>query len=216
MRISFIGMSGSGKSSWSRRFSEHGFTRFCCDEMIARKLARELRRTDGTLMALGTWMGWPDETGYSEREARYLHCEMEVLAEICDYLADPGNDGKQRIVVDTTGSVVYAGEDLLERLRRRTVVVHLSTPPEIREQMLSAYLRTMRPVLWRDHFTRHAHETREQALARGYPALLASREQLYGRAAHITIDHRTHAREGLPVTALLEEIRDRWKRIGRH
>jgi dephospho-CoA kinase len=31
-RLSLIGMSGSGKSSWSMKLSEIEFKRFCCDQ----------------------------------------------------------------------------------------------------------------------------------------------------------------------------------------
>ncbi len=92
MRLSLIGMSGSGKSHWSMRLAEIGFHRFCCDEMIARNLSAELTRADGTVMALGEWMGFPYEPHYKEREARYLTYEVRVLDEILGYLADSARD----------------------------------------------------------------------------------------------------------------------------
>jgi len=66
MRLSLIGMSGSGKSSWSIKLSELGFKRFCCDDMITEKLDRDLTRPDGTCMKLGEWMGFPYEPHYEE------------------------------------------------------------------------------------------------------------------------------------------------------
>ena len=82
MRLSLIGMSGSGKSHWSIRLAELGFRRFCCDEMIARRLSAELHKADGRAMDLGEWMGFPYEPNYKKREARYLVYEIEALHEI--------------------------------------------------------------------------------------------------------------------------------------
>jgi len=73
MRLSLIGMSGSGKSSWSIKLSELGFKRFCCDDMITEKLDRDLTRPDGTCMKLGEWMGFPYEPHYEEYRKRHLY-----------------------------------------------------------------------------------------------------------------------------------------------
>ena len=136
MRLSLIGMSGSGKSHWSIRLAESGFHRFCCDEMIAGNLSAELTRADGTVMDLGEWMGFPYEPSYKEREARYLTHEIKVLDEILRYVADSARDPGENIIVDTTGSVIYTGETVLEKLCLHTTVVHFSTPPEVHKRML--------------------------------------------------------------------------------
>jgi len=72
MRLSLIGMAGSGKSYWSRKLAEHGFRRFCCDDMIEAKLAPELTRSDGTMMKVAEWMGFPYGPHYQECESQYL------------------------------------------------------------------------------------------------------------------------------------------------
>jgi shikimate kinase len=204
MHLSLIGMSGSGKSYWSAKLTERGFRRFCCDDMIADKLAPALSRRDGTAMDLGEWMGFPYEPRYKEREAKYLACEIAVIGEILDYLC--GNKPEEKVVVDTTGSVIYAGEDILGRLRSTTLVVHLATPPEIKEKMLQVYADHPRPVLWRDIFSKQQKETNEEALGRCYPLLLSSRERLYGKHAHVAIDYYLRRREGFGVKDLLGEI----------
>ena len=206
MRLSLIGMSGSGKSSWSIKLSESGFKRFCCDDMITEKLARDLTRPDGTVMQLGEWMGFPYEPEYKKRESKYLSCEINVLTEIVESLESSDIPNEQNIVVDTTGSVVYAGEALLKRLCECTTVVHLSTPPEAQKQMLTSYLKNKRPVLWRGLFEKKPEETDETALARCYPALLSSRESLYGRVSAVTIDYDTLNHEGFTVNDFLGEI----------
>ena len=204
MHLSLIGMSRSGKSHWSTKLVERGFRRFCCDDLISDKLAPELSRGDGTAMDLGEWMGFPYESQYKERESKYLACEIAVLGEIFDYLC--GSKPEEKVVVDTTGSIIYAGGDILGRLRSTTIVVHLATPPEIKEKMLQVYVDQPRPVLWRDIFSKQQGETNEEALARSYPLLLSSRERLYGKHAHVTIDYYLRRREGFGVKDLLGEI----------
>ncbi|MDY6989872.1 MAG: hypothetical protein SWQ30_17660 [Thermodesulfobacteriota bacterium] len=205
-RLALIGMSGSGKSIWSMKLSEHGFRRFCCDDMIAHKLVSELTRPDATVMGLGEWMGFPYEPSYRARESRYLACEIEVLNEILEHIERLHHGGKEKIVVDTTGSAIYAGEDLLARLGQCSTVVHLSTPPEVQELALKTYLANRRPVLWRDLFSKEPGESNRAALARCYPRLLAAREQLYKHYADVTIDYYTLNEQGFGVRAFLDKV----------
>jgi len=189
MRLSLIGMAGSGKSYWSRKLSRQGFTRFCCDDMIADKLALELKRPDGKTMSVSEWMGFPYEPHYAERESRYLAYEIEVMNEILEYLKHPENIGEENIVIDTTGSVIYAGHKILIELQRLTRVVHLETPPEVQDQLLKAYISKPHPMLWQNTFNKKPHESKKQALIRCYPRLFSSRQKLYERYADVTLNY---------------------------
>jgi shikimate kinase len=209
MRLSLIGMSGSGKSYWSARLAECGFRHFCCDALIAARLAPELIRLDESRITMGEWMGFPYESHYADREARYLACEVAVLEGILARLEREAGDPQEDVVVDTTGSVIYAGEALLGKLRRHTTVVHMATPPEVQERMLQKYLANKRPVLWQGMFHRNPGETNEAALARCYPALLTSRERLYERLAGVTVGYDEQHREGFGVNDLLQIIVER-------
>lgn len=206
MRLSLIGMAGSGKSYWTVKLVEHGFRRFCCDDLIAAKLNPELTRPDGTTMELGQWMGFPYEPQYRERESRYLACEIEVLTEILDYIESRKDNPHEKIVVDTTGSVIYTGEGILRKLRRYTRVIYLSIPPEVRERLLRAYVSNPHPMLWRNVFSKEPGETEEEALARCYPRLVVSRQRLYERYADVTIDYYRRSEEGFGVSDLLHEV----------
>ncbi len=206
MRLSFVGMSGSGKSYWSARLAQQGYRHFCCDALITARLAPELIRPDESRMTLGEWMGFPYQPQYAEREARYLACEVAVLEEILACIEREASGCEGNVVVDTTGSVIYTGEALLSKLRQRTTVVHMATPPEIQEHMLELYLANMRPVLWQGMFEKRPGETNETALARCYPRLLSSRERLYERLADVTVGYDERGREGFGVGDLLEII----------
>ncbi len=205
MRLSLIGMSGTGKSHWSKMLAECGFKCFCCDDLITERIGPALAGADGVMRDLGAWMGFPFDDGYEEREARYLELEIEVLSEVVEYLK--GGDARDReVVVDTTGSVIYTGEGLLEELRRQTTIIHFSTSPEIREKMLEAYLVNRRPVLWRDMFSRKRGESNRQALARCYVDLLIDRERRYESLADVTIDYSTRARPGFGLPDFLDLV----------
>lgn len=206
MHLSLIGMSGCGKTHWSEELARQGFKRFCCDDLITKKLVALLTRPDGTTMDLGEWMGFPYESRYEDHEAKYLDCETEVLRDILEYLESNTDDAQKNVIVDTTGSVIYTGDQLIERLRKATTVVYLATPPEVQAQMLQKYLRNQRPVLWRGMFTVRPGETNEEALARCYPALLAAREKHYARCAAVTIDYHVHNQEGFQIEDLMRLV----------
>ena len=188
------------------KLSEQGFRRLCCDDMIAHKLAPELTRPDGTVMELGHWMGFPYEPQHTVRASRYLACEKEALKGILEHVESLGHGFKEDIVIDTTGSVIYAGEDLLARLKQCAIIVHLSTPPEVQELILKAYLTNRRPVLWRDLFAKETGEGNRAALERCYPRLLATRERLYRHYADVTVDYYTVNRKGFGVSDLLGQV----------
>lgn len=204
MRLSLIGMSGSGKSHWSKKLGDKGFQRFCCDDLICRKLDAQLRLPDGRIRDLGDWMGRPYDAGYPERERKYLALEIEVLEEIIHYLES--GDAPDDVVVDTTGSVIYAGEEILGRLRALTTIVHFKTPPEVQEIMLQSYLKNRRPVLWQGMFQKMPGETDEEALARCYALLLSSREKIYARNAHVSVDYDQRRSDGYTIDDFLETV----------
>ena len=205
-KLSLIGMSGSGKSQWSLGLAEKGFTRFCCDDMIAARLTSDLVQPDGIFMEMGRWMGFPYQARYKEREEKYLAMEIEVLGQIVDEFENRGETLGENVVVDTTGSVIYAGDALLARLRRYTTVVHFAVPAAIQSQMLQAYMASPRPVLWRGLFERSPGESAEAALTRCYGKLLASREALYRKHADVTLDYHLRSREDFTVSDLLKAV----------
>jgi len=207
MRLSLIGMAGTGKSYWSMQLTRRGFRRFCCDDMIAQKLAPELARPDGSAMDMGEWMGFPYQPQYKERESKYLALEVEVLTGIIERLERDAGVPDEDLVIDTTGSVVYTGEAILGKLVALTKVVHLSTPPEVRRKMLGAYLSRPGPMLWRDLFSIKPGETIDQALTRSYTRLLLTREARYRCYAHVTVDYAKRHGEDFGVDAFLAMVK---------
>lgn len=207
MRVSLIGMAGSGKSYWSKRLAEHGFTRFCCDELIAERLAPELAGSGNRPLTMGEWMGFPYETGYEEREARYLALETEVVAGIITYLEGHEDNPDENIVVDTTGSVIYTGNENLEKLRLHTTMVYLAISAQVRQQLLRDYIANPHPMLWRGVFRKEPHETNRESLARCYPTLVREREREYEQLSEVTIDYHRRREKGFGVHDFLNAVR---------
>lgn len=204
MRIALIGMAGAGKSTWSSRFQARGFLRLDCDRMIAERLSSSLRCADDLIAALGSWMGLPWEPEYEDRAAQYQQREVDVMQEVLASLATTPTP--KDVVVDTAGSVIYTGSSVLQELARQTTVVHLETPPEIREHMLVAFLERPGPVLWQGMFQKAAGESEIQALTRCYPLLLADREKRYRALAHVSLPHDFHQRDARGVSDFLARI----------
>ena len=206
MRISLIGMAGSGKSYWSKKLVKQGFKRFCCDDLIEKKLADKFAGPYTTKMNPGKWMGFPYEPGYKKRESLYLAFEREVVSKTIEYLENSENNSMEDIVVDTTGSVIYTGKEILGKLRKNTTIVYLTIPIEVRHALLKAYVSNPHPMLWRDIFQKGPNDTVEEALAQCYPLLVQARERLYEQYSDIAIDYYKRRKKGFEAIDLINEI----------
>jgi hypothetical protein len=178
-------MSGSGKSYWSNRLALAGYASICCDTRIEERLRARLENGGYSgIRGVATWMGWPDSPTYAQREAEYLAEEIKTLDEA---LTELEKDRSRELILDTTGSVIYTGNNLLLRLRRQTTIVYLAATPEEQQLLITRYLSDPKPVLWRGAFQPKKGETPRETVARCYPTLIAARRQSYEALAHCTI-----------------------------
>lgn len=192
LRLALVGMSGAGKTFWTRCLAEGGTPAISCDDRIEEKLAPRLKAGGFTgINGVAAWMGWPDAATYAEREAQYLAEETAALDEILNGLE---KNREQSLVLDTTGSVIYTGNHLMHRLRKLMTVVYLAASDAEQQLLMERYLSDPKPVLWRGAFQARAGETPRDTVARCYPHLMAARRQSYAAIAHVT----------LPVAALRE------------
>jgi hypothetical protein len=185
LRLALIGMSGAGKTFWTKKLAADDWTAISCDDRIEEKLASRLSAGGYSgINGVAAWMGWPDSPKYAEREAQYLEEEIHTLGEA---LAGVERDSDKSLVLDTTGSVIYVGNNLLLRLRRRMTVVHLAASEREQQLLIERYLSDPKPVLWRGAFRPRHGESPQETVARCYPALMAARRQSYEALAHCTL-----------------------------
>jgi shikimate kinase len=183
--LAFVGMSGTGKTFWSRRLADGGRHVVCCDDMIARQLAEHLPNGDSAgINDLAAWMGWPDSASYAERESQYLAEEIGALDEV---LTSVERHPEKSLILDTTGSVIYTGNNLLLRMRRDLTVVYFAASRSEERLLIERYLSDPKPVLWRGAFHAKPGELPKDTVARCYPALIAARRQSYEVLAHATL-----------------------------
>jgi shikimate kinase len=212
IKLSFIGMSGAGKSHWTRKLAAAGFRTISIDDRIEERLASDLNA--GGYRGIGgvaAWMGWPDQPEYRDREQKYLASEIESMRAAMDEVEASGEDG---VVLDTTGSVVYTGEEICRRLHQLTTVVYLAASPAEEDTLIARYLSDPKPVLWGDQFSQRPGESAKDAIARCYPQLIAHRKQLYERFAHLIVP-MARLREAAPDARGFLEILDSQARPAR-
>lgn len=208
LRVALIGMSGSGKTFWAKRLAESGRPSVSCDDRIEQRLRSRLAvgGNAGT-NGVAAWMGWPDSDTYLERESQYLAEEIAALDEL---LTELERDSSRELVVDTTGSVIYTGNNLLMRLRRQMTVVYLAASPAEQQLLIERYLTDPKPVLWRGAFQPRKGETPHETVARCYPALITARRQSYQALAHCTLPvaelRETSGDASLDAAAFLDKI----------
>jgi hypothetical protein len=185
LRLALIGMSGAGKSYWTKRLASLGFPAISCDDQIEARLASVLQEGGFSgINGVAAWMGWPDRSTYAEREAQYL---AEETATLDDVLTALGKNPSSELILDTTGSVIYCGNHLLHRLRRQMAIVYLAASADEQQLLIRRYLEDPKPVLWRGAFQPRPGETPRDTVARCYPALISARRQSYEALAHCTV-----------------------------
>ena len=185
LRLALIGMSGSGKTFWTKRLAEAGRPSISCDDQIEQRLVPRLAVGGfAGINGVAAWMGWPDSPTYAGREADYLAEEIHTLDEVLTGLE---RNRRQALILDTTGSVIYAGNNLLMRLRRQMTVVYLAASAAEQQLLTERYLTDPKPVLWRGAFWPRPGEAPRETVARCYPALIAARRQSYQALAHCTL-----------------------------
>ena len=210
LRLALIGMSGAGKTFWTKKLAAAEYPSVSCDDRIEQKLAPRLAAGEyAGINGVAAWMGWPDSATYTERESEYLAEEIHTLDEI---LTELEKWPEKSMVLDTTGSVIYTGNNLLMRLRRQMTIVHLAASVEEQQLLIERYLSDPKPVLWRGAFQPKGGEKPRETVARCYPALIAARRQSYEALAHCTLQVAELRDGSLDAAAFLKMVQDKTER----
>lgn len=189
MIITLLGMSGVGKTYWSKQLESLGFKRICCDDLIGEQLG---------IAGIGNvadWMGQPYTEGYNERQQRYLDIERLVMESI---LSEIKLTPEKKLVIDTTGSVIYTGDDICQRLQTSTTTVYIKLDQSHYAAMLQRYLADPKPVVWGQHY----HEP----ISESYPELLEYRAAQYARYSTITLLYTITSQPSFTVNDFLNAI----------
>jgi shikimate kinase len=175
-RLSFVGMSNAGKSYRSKVLArENDFLWYQVDEEIQKALGF------ADMGQISTWLGYPSDPTYAEREATYLSLENQFTKQ-----AAQRTNGKN-LVFDTTGSVIHLLPETVKVLKENCLVVHLDVGEHSLDAMVEKFFMEPKPVAWCGNFSQEAGESAEDALRRSYPALLRWRLEQYRALAHLTI-----------------------------
>jgi shikimate kinase len=206
LRLALIGMSGAGKTFWTKKLAAYGCATVSCDDRIERGLASRLAAGGYTgINGVAAWMGWPDGPDYADREAQYLSEEIHVLDEV---LGDLERERNRSLVLDTTGSVIYTDNNLLYRLRKQMTVVYLAASDAERQLLVERYLHDPKPVLWRGAFVPRKGEAPRDTVARCYPALIDARRRSYQALAHVTLQVSELRDPGMDAQKFLALVRE--------
>lgn len=181
-----FGMSGSGKTHWSRALShKYEYTHFEFDELIGKSpdLAGLIKDFPGrdTAEKLGNYFGMPWSKGFEAKEKVYLNLEKKFMSE-----SQPIGS-----ILDLTGSCIYHPTEM-EAIKSTGLAIYLETSPQKQKEMLEIFLSNPKPVCWKGVFQKQDGEANGDALARCYPLLLAHRAGLYRRFADVTIPYAVH------------------------
>lgn len=208
MKLSFIGMSGVGKSYWAKQLAQAGWYHLDCDAMIAVRMSEVIcvGPDEEPVHALGQWMGMPWTDRFVDRESQYLKLEQKVTSTAIKAADDRTQDTIDKVVIDTTGSVIYTGQAVLESLKQSTRVVYFDVPDDVCQRMVDLYLTEPKPVLWQGGYRPTPGEPRPDALARCYAWLLQDRNRQYRELADVVIDYHKVRQPGFGVEQLLELI----------
>ncbi len=207
LRLALVGMSGTGKTFWTKKLAASGHPAISCDDRIEERLAPKLAAGgyEG-INGVARWMGWPDSATYAEREAEYLAEEIRTLDEV---LTELEQHPEESLVLDTTGSVIYTGNNLLMRLRRRMTIVYLAASAEQQQVLIERYLNDPKPVLWRGAFRAKPGESPRETVSRCYPALIEARRRSYEALAHCTLPVAALRDASLDADAFLKMIQSK-------
>lgn len=165
--VALVGMSNIGKSFTAMRLA----AKFNFDQVEVDKLIWEQSGHDD-MGALAEWLGQPYSDGYAEREKHLVSLEASATQSAMDCESE-------NPLLDTTGSVIYAGEAVLRTLRSRFYVVHIEASDGDLERLMALYFNHPKPLVWAEHFEAQDGKSNQESILECYPSLLDARENAY-------------------------------------
>ena len=171
LKIALIGMSNVGKSYTATRLAEHyEFSLIEVDKLIRTDMGHE------SMKDFAEWQGQPFTSGYAEREE--ISIEKETIA-----TKSAISSKKSNTLIDTTGSVIYVKEDVLEELVNNFYVVYIQVHESHIERLKNDYFSNPKPLIWNNHYRKINTKSLIESLFACYPELLEARRKAYENIA---------------------------------
>lgn len=204
MILALIGMSGIGKTFWSKKLESIGFTRFCCDDLIEQELREEriVIPEQGT-QALSNWLGQPYEKDYDKKSLKYLSLETKVLEKI--FLTLKKNYKLKNIIIDTTGSIVHLDEKIIIKLKKIARIVYLDTPNYAFRTMYKQHKENPKPIIWGPYYGMNNRKN-PSFFFNSYARLLQYRHKKYMEYADLLLGYKFHHNNQITPNDFIHKI----------
>ena len=195
--VTLLGMSGAGKTYFSQRLAEWGWTHYSNDLEIAKRLGIEVTVDD--LSALSKFIGQvgDEEQGgmalveFKRRQQMYIDAEMDVLANMGASVTDAP------FVNDSTGSFCEVPDEaLIADVAGESTLVYIETDEDSHAEVIARAVQYPKPLYfppalfdgWLDEYCAQEGVSAEAMEPNGFsawvfPKLFASRLPKYERLA---------------------------------
>lgn len=156
--ITFIGMSGVGKSFTSQKLSEWGWYRYSCDETIGADLLHKDDLTEDELMdAMQTLVGKLGnvEKGglplfeFKKRQAAYYHGECRALLFLHRHIRKAEEEGYDVFIHDSTGSFCEIEDPIvLESVAELSQICYIEASKKHIEEVIERAVTDPKPLFY--------------------------------------------------------------------
>ena len=195
LKVAFIGMSNIGKSYTAMRLAtKYEFSLIEVDKIIWENLGHD------SMDAFAEWQGHPYTDGYNNRERQSISLETQATRKA---LSTP----KRNPIIDTTGSVIYAGKDVLKTLNDDYYVVYIEAMEEHIERLKVQYFKQPKPLIWAGHYEKIDGKSETESILECYPKLLASRGRAYASHADVTLPSTMILNADVTIEDIFEAVR---------
>ena len=175
LKLAFIGMSNIGKSYTAMRLAtKYDFNLIEVDKIIWENLGHD------SMDAFAKWQGHPYSEGYAEREKHSIALETKATREALQIT-------QRNPIIDTTGSVIYTDEAVLNALRQDYYIVYIEAMKDHIERLKVQYFKHPKPLIWAGHYKKIDGKTETESILECYPKLLTSRGKAYAKHADTTL-----------------------------
>ena len=195
LKVAFIGMSNIGKSYTAMRLAtKYDFSLIEVDKIIWENLGHD------SMDAFAEWQGHPYTDGYNNRERQSISLETEATRKA---LSTP----KRNPIIDTTGSVIYTGKDVLRTVNDDYYVVYIEAMEEHIERLKVQYFKQPKPLIWAGHYEKIDGKSETESILECYPKLLASRGRAYASHADVTLPSTMILNADVTIEDIFEAVR---------